>query len=289
MKLFSNLKGDIMGGITTSVIALPLAIAFGVVAFAPLGDEYIAQGALTGLYGVIVAGLLTSLFGGTPGQIAVPTAPMSVMVTSIIATLLKDPEIAALGENQVMVILVLVSITIFFAGLLQFVMGLIGGGKLIKFIPYPVIAGFMNGIAIIIFLGQLRPFFGVAKGTSLAAMFFGQAGFRYETIIVGAVTIVTMLSAKKLTRAVPSSLIGLLCGAATYFFLGRFFNPSLLQLGNNPLIIGAFPSAFPTPKQVMNLFTVSGLIPMQKLTSLVIPALTLSVLASIDKIGRAHV
>jgi len=99
VKLFSNLKGDIMGGITTSVIALPLAIAFGVVAFAPLGDEYIAQGALTGLYGVIVAGILTSLFGGTPGQIAVPTAPMSVMVTSIIATLLKDPEIAALGDT----------------------------------------------------------------------------------------------------------------------------------------------------------------------------------------------
>ena len=58
MKLFSNIKGDIMGGITTSVIALPLAIAFGVVAFAPLGEEYIAQGALTGLYGVIVAGIL---------------------------------------------------------------------------------------------------------------------------------------------------------------------------------------------------------------------------------------
>ena len=107
LKHFSNIKGDITGGITTSVIALPLAIAFGVVAFAPLGDEYIAQGALTGLYGVIVAGILTSLFGGTPGQIAVPTAPMSVMVTSIIATLLKDPEIAALGDNQVTIILVL--------------------------------------------------------------------------------------------------------------------------------------------------------------------------------------
>ncbi len=64
MKLFSNIKGDIMGGITTSVISLPLAIAFGVIAFAPLGEEYVAQGALTGLYGVIVAGILTSLFGG---------------------------------------------------------------------------------------------------------------------------------------------------------------------------------------------------------------------------------
>lgn len=186
-----------MGGITTSVIALPLAIAFGVVAFAPLGEEYIAQGALTGLYGVIVAGILTSLFGGTPGQIAVPTAPMSVMVTSIIATLLKDPEIAALGDNQIMVILLLVSMTIFIAGVLQWLMAAVGGGKLIKFIPYPVIAGFMNGIAIIIFVGQLRPLFGVSEDTSLAAIFMGGAGFRYETVLVGAVTIITMLLAKK--------------------------------------------------------------------------------------------
>ncbi len=72
MKLFSNLKGDIMGGITTSVIALPLAIAFGVVAFAPLGEEYIAQGALTGLYGVIVAGILTSILAAHPDKLPFP-------------------------------------------------------------------------------------------------------------------------------------------------------------------------------------------------------------------------
>ncbi|MFQ5638105.1 MAG: SLC26A/SulP transporter family protein [bacterium] len=282
MKLFSNLKGDIMGGITTSVISLPLAIAFGVVAFAPLGEEYIAQGALTGLYGVIVAGIMTSLFGGTPGQIAVPTAPMSVMVTSIIATLLKDPDITALGENQVMVILVLVSLTIFFAGILQLVMGLIGGGKLIKFIPYPVIAGFMNGIAVIIFLGQLRPFFGVTKETSLVSLVTGATAVRYETIVVGAVTIMAMLSAKKLTKAIPSSLVGLLCGVATYFILGKFLDPGLLQVENNPLVIGAIPSAFPTPKQAMSFVSISSQIPVQKLAALVIPAITLSVLASID-------
>ncbi len=271
-----------MGGITTSVIALPLAIAFGVVAFAPLGEEYVAQGALTGLYGVIVAGILTSLFGGTPGQIAVPTAPMSVMVTSVIATLLKDPEISALGDNQITVILILVSMTIFMAGILQLIMGAIGGGKLIKFIPYPVIAGFMNGIAIIIFLGQLRPFFGVPKDTGLMEMLLGQAGFRYETVIVGSVTILAMLSAKKITKAIPSSLIGLLCGIAAYFLIGKLLNPTLLRAEDNPLIIGAIPSAFPTPKQVMNFFSVSHLIPLEKLSRLIIPALTLSVLASID-------
>ncbi len=282
MKIFSNLKGDILGGITTSVISLPLAIAFGIVAFAPLGEAYVAQGALTGLYGVIVAGILTSLFGGTPGQIAVPTAPMSVMVTSIIATLLKDPEIMALGDSQVTVILVLVSMTILMAGLLQVVMGAIGGGKLIKYIPYPVIAGFMNGIAIIIFLGQLRPLFGVPKDTEFLALFSGGASLRYETMIVGAITIIAMLLAKRVSKTVPASLVGLLCGVAAYFAIARLFNPDLLNLQGNPLVIGAIPSAVPTPKQIFNFIALADQIPLHKLASLIIPALTLSVLASID-------
>lgn len=271
-----------MGGITTSVIALPLAIAFGVVAFAPLGDAYIAQGALTGLYGVIVAGILTSIFGGTPGQIAVPTAPMSVMVTSIIAQLLKDPEIMALGDNQVMVILVLVSMTIFMAGILQLVMSAIGGGKLVKYIPYPVIAGFMNGIAIIIFLGQLRPLMGVPKDTALLDMFLGKAGYRYETVVVGIVTILAMLLAKRFVKSIPSSLIGLLCGVAAYFTVGKLFNPALLHVQGNALVIGHIPSVFPTPKQIGHFLELSGQIPLAKLGALVVPAITLSILASID-------
>ncbi len=282
MNLFSNIKGDIMGGITTSVISLPLAIAFGVVAFAPLGEEYIAQGALTGLYGVIVAGILTSLFGGTPGQIAVPTAPMSVMVTSIIATLLKDQELTALGSDQVTVILLLVSITIFMAGILQLVMGAIGGGKLIKFIPYPVIAGFMNGIAIIIFLGQLRPLFGVGKEVSLMALLTSGAGLRMETLVVGAITIAAMLGSQKITRAVPGSLVGLLCGVGVYFVIGKLLSPSLLEIENNPLIIGQIPSALPTPKQLYGFLANVNLIPLSTVAALIIPAITLSVLASID-------
>ncbi len=282
MKIFSNIKGDIMGGITTSVIALPMAIAFGVVSFAPLGEQYIAQGALTGLYGVIVAGLLTSLFGGTPGQIAVPTAPMSVMVTSIIATLLKDPEIMALGDNKVTIILLLVSMTIFMAGMLQLIMGAVGGGKLIKFIPYPVIAGFMNGIAIIIFIGQLKPLLGLPKETALMELFTGGAGLRFETLIVGAVTILAMVSSQKITKAIPGSLVGLLCGVATYFVIGSLFNGELLKIEGNPLLIGAIPSAFPTPKQIGSFMSNMAYVPISKIGMLVVPAITLSILASID-------
>ncbi|MFQ5707786.1 MAG: SulP family inorganic anion transporter [bacterium] len=284
MKLLSNVKGDLIGGLTTSVISLPLAIAFGVLAFAPLGEGYVAQGALAGLYGVIVAGILTSVFGGTPGQISVPTAPMSVMVTSIIATLLQDPEVAATGDSQVTVILVLVSMTVLLAGVLQLLMAVSGGGKLIKFIPYPVIAGFMNGIAVIIILEQLKPFLGLSEHAKLSSIFTGEAGIHFETVIVGTITIVAMVVAQKWAKAIPQALVGLLCGVAAYFVIGAVFNPSLLQIEGNPAIIGPIPKAFPTPRQIGNFMSVRQFISLATLSKLLLPALTLSVLASIESL-----
>ena len=171
MKMFSNLRGDFLGGVTTSVVALPLAIAFGVAAFAPLGPEYVAQGALAGLYASIIAGAFASLFGGTPAQISGPTAPMSVVVTSVIVSVMKDPELMSIGASPQEVILLIVAVTIVFGGLFQILLGVVGGGKPIKYIPYPVIAGFMNGIATIIFLSQIRPFLGVDKSINLSALF----------------------------------------------------------------------------------------------------------------------
>ena len=84
IQMFSNLKGDIFGGLSSSIIALPLALAFGVVAFTPLGPDFASQGALACLYGAILTSFFASLFGGTPTQITGPTGPMSVMIATMI-------------------------------------------------------------------------------------------------------------------------------------------------------------------------------------------------------------
>ncbi len=282
MKFFSNLRGDLFGGLTASIVSLPLAIAFGVAAFAPLGPEYIAQGALAGLYAAIIAGALASIFGGTPAQISGPTAPMSVVVTSVIVKLMKDPELASIGTSQAEVILLIVSVTILFGGLFQVLLGFLGGGKLIKFIPYPVVSGFMNGIAVIIFLAQMRPLFGVGKATSLTSIVTGQADLRFETIVVGVVTIIATVIAARLIRVVPGALIGLVFGVATYFTLGNITSPDLLVLESNALIIGPIPNAVPTPKQIFSFFRLVGEIPLAKWSFILIPAFTLGILAAID-------
>ncbi len=280
--LFSNLRGDFFGGLTTSVISLPLALGFGIAAFAPLGPEYLALGALAGLYAAIIASILASLFGGTPSQITGPTAPMSVFITAIIVSLMKDPELAGIGASPTEIILLMTAATIVLAGLFQILLGVIGGGRLIKYIPYPVVAGFMNGIAVLIFLSQLKTFLGMDKSANLLSIFTGQAGFVYEAIIVGVVTIIAIFLADRYIRAIPAALIGVCVGIGAYFAIGAMASPGLLHTENNPLVIGPIPSAIPTPSQAIAFFRLGGEIPLAKWSVIIVPAITLSILATID-------
>ncbi len=277
-----DLVKDVLGGVATSVIALPMGIAFGVVAFAPLGEDYVARGALAGLYGVIVAGILTSLFGGTRGQISVPTAPAAVMVTAVIASLLQDPEISALGPGHIPVVLLLVALTIALAGLLQWVLAAIGGGKLVKYIPYPVIAGFMNGIAIIILASQLPPFLGTPKDTGIGGILSGRVSPSYDILLVGVATIAGMLAARRWLKAVPDSLVGLACGIAAYFALGALHSPQFLSIAGNPFLIGPIPGGWPQPTQAVALAKLGPIITTSMLAKIALPAATLAVLAAID-------
>ena len=282
MKLLPNLRGDFLGGVTTAVVALPLAMAFGVAAFAPLGPEYVAQGALAGLYGAIVSAALASIFGGAPSQISGPTAAMSVLVTSVIADFMRDPELVLLGANRVEIVLLLTAAVIFWGGLLQILVGMVAGAKLIKSIPYPVITGFMNGIAILIVVSQLKPLFGLASNASLSSLFTGSAPFHSDTIIIGAVTIVSMLVAARFVKKVPSAVVGLLLGIGTYVLLAKTTNPDLLRLDGNGKIIGPIATALPSPKQIGTFLSWAGELPMRKWLSLIFPAISLGILASID-------
>ncbi|WP_010230774.1 SulP family inorganic anion transporter [Gillisia marina] len=143
--LFSNLKGDIFGGITAGIVALPLALAFGVQS--GLGPD-------AGLYGAIFIGFFASLFGGTNTQISGPTAPMTAVSMVIIAGIIaaNDGDVANALPYILMVFLL--------AGLMQVVLGVLKLGKYIKYIPYPVVSGFMTAIGVIILITQFLPLLG---------------------------------------------------------------------------------------------------------------------------------
>jgi len=143
--LFSHIKGDAFGGITAGIVALPLALAFGVSS---------GLGPSAGLYGAIFISFFAALFGGTNTQISGPTAPMTAVSMVIIA------GIVAANDGDVNKALPSILMVFLLAGLMQIGLGFLGLGKYIKYMPYPVVSGFMTAIGVIILLTQILPSLG---------------------------------------------------------------------------------------------------------------------------------
>jgi sulfate permease, SulP family len=135
-------RSDVFGGLTAAVVALPLALAFGVASGA---------GPIAGLYGAIALGFFASVFGGTPAQVSGPTGPMTVVMAAVIAT-----NAQSLAEAFTVVML---------GGLIQVLLGVLRVGRYIVYTPYSVVSGFMTGIGVIIMIIQLLPFLGLPTST----------------------------------------------------------------------------------------------------------------------------
>ena len=139
---FRHFRGDLFGGLTAGIVALPLALAFGVSS---------GLGPSAGLYGAIFVSFFAALFGGTPTQISGPTTPMTAVSMVFIAEMLAnfDRDVARALPTILSVFLL--------AGLIQILLGFIGLGKYIRYIPYPVVSGFMTAIGVIILVTQIAP------------------------------------------------------------------------------------------------------------------------------------
>lgn len=143
---FSNIRGDFFGGLTAGIVALPLALAFG---------AQTELGAISGLYGAIALAVLAAFFGGTATQVSGPTAPMTVVSAAVIASCITES-----GASTVAEALPLIIATFFLAGALEVFFGVIRLGRYIRYIPYPVVSGFMSGIGVIIIITQIFPMLG---------------------------------------------------------------------------------------------------------------------------------
>lgn len=152
-KFFSNFKGDAFGGITAGIVALPLALAFGVSS---------GLGPSAGLYGAIFISFFAALFGGTNTQISGPTAPMTAVSMLVIA------GIVATNDGDVNKALPSILLVFLLAGLIQIVLGAISLGEYIRYIPYPVVSGFMTAIGLIIIITQILPAIGYYPKEDLA-------------------------------------------------------------------------------------------------------------------------
>lgn len=194
----SNLRGDILGGVTAAIVSLPLALTFGVAS--GVGPE-------AGLYGAIIIGLFAALFGGTPTLISEPTGPMTVIMAAVVTTLVADNP-----DNGLAMAFTVVMI----AGFTQIIFGVMKLGKYITMMPYSVISGFMSGIGCILIVMQLAPALGSAAPTGgvmgtltslpeiIKNISFTEFGMAIATILI------LFLTPKKLKNIVPPQLIALI-------------------------------------------------------------------------------
>ena len=318
--IFSHLRGDLFGGITAGIVALPLALAFGVSS---------GLGPSAGLYGAIFIGFFASLFGGTNTQISGPTAPMTAVSMVIIASII------AIYEGDVSRAFPAILTVFLLAGVMQIGLGMIGLGKYIKYIPYPVVSGFMTAIGVIILVTQILPAIGYypkedsefvgqylpqAEEVILENILKEEAGegilvledfqetiersheitdeaklkeartlaasnasgvlgtlrvlpralsnINWLELILALSTIIIIYGFKRITKAVPSTLVALVVVSGTAYAMGLDYRP-----------IERIPEGLPVPQ--LEIFTQFSL---SSVTPFIFTALTLALLGAIDSL-----
>ena len=219
MKPFQSYKGDLTGGLSAAIITLPMSIAYGVTAFAALGTDFMPHAALIGLNAAVFGGFFAALFGGAPVQITGPKAPLTLIITTVVAGLALDPMIHGAGENTPWIIVGVVSACVLIGGATQVLSGVLGLGNIVKYVPYPVVAGFMNGIAILLIWNQIPHFFGLPSGILPWEILPDLAPVNWTSATIGSATLISIVLSRRLRLNLPAFLVGLVVGSAIYLLL----------------------------------------------------------------------
>ena len=267
---FNNLKGDLFGGVTAGIVALPLALAFGIQAFSGIGAEGASLGAYAGLVGATLLGFFAAMFGGTHSQISGPTGPMTVITATLVTGAFTAPG------GSLSAVLVSMALAGIFCGLFQILFGLIKLGKYVRYIPYPVLSGFMSGIGVIIILQQLYPLVGKSGSGSMINLLAGLpeafGNLSVTALLLGLATVAIIYLFPLVTKKVPSTLVALIVVTVVSLFIDMKDVPT----------IGEIPSGLPMPFFANSAVTLAGLDWGAIITAAIIPGLTLAGLGSID-------
>ncbi len=197
----SQLRGDILGGVTATVISMPIALAFGVAS---------GLGAVAGLYGAIAVGFFAAIFGGTNTQISQPTAPMTVAMAVIVTTYADS-----FGEAFTIVMM---------AGTFQVLLGVSRIGRYVAYTPRVVVSGFMSGIGLIVMTMHLLPLMGMppSQGGALGTLTelpeaINNANF--QALAIGGVSLaIAILWPAKVEKFVPGPIVAILVGTVLSIF-----------------------------------------------------------------------
>ncbi|MDR3221075.1 MAG: cyclic nucleotide-binding protein, partial [Candidatus Accumulibacter sp.] len=215
-------SGDFWGGFAAMLVALPASVAFGVTVYAAIDPHYAAFGALAGVLGAMALGLIAPTFGGTDRLISAPCAPAAAVLSAFAIELVHQ------GVSPASIVLMLTVVGIL-AGVIQILIGFLGVGRLIRYIPYPVVSGFLSGVGLTIIGGQLPELVGAKGDAPWHQVLFSPEHWDWRGLTIGGVTIVAMLFSSRVFKKIPAAIVGVVCGALSYAAIA-IIDPSLQQL-----------------------------------------------------------
>ncbi|MDR2112951.1 MAG: STAS domain-containing protein, partial [Candidatus Accumulibacter sp.] len=268
-------SGDMWGGFAAMLVALPASVAFGVTVYAAIAPHYAAFGALAGVLGAMALGLVAPTFGGTDRLISAPCAPAAAVLSAFAIELVHQ------GVEPSSIVLMITVLGIL-TGVIQILIGFLGIGRLIRYIPYPVVSGFLSGVGLIIIAGQLPGLAGAKAGVPWQQVLFSPESWDWRGLTIGGATILAMLLAGRVTRKIPAAVIGVACGWSAYAAIA-VADPSLQQLENNSLVIGSLgASGQGYIALITDRWNQIGELKLSQVAGLLSSALTLATLLCID-------
>jgi SulP family sulfate permease len=272
-------SGDVWGGLAGMLVSFPQAVAYGAGVLALLGPEYASAGALYGILGAVVLGIAASAVGGAGRLVSAPCGPAFVLLTTLADRLVRGDGGPPLSPERVLLLLTLVGIL---SAVLQIAYGAAGGGRLIKYIPYPVVSGYLSGVGLLLFAAYLPGFLGLATGPGVAGRLLTPSAWSLQALLVGAATAAAMVLAPRITRKVPGVFLGLGAGIAAFLLLAAG-DPALRSLDGNLLVLGPVAGSVEDfAAGIGDRWRAAGSFGLPDLAPALAPALTLSLLLSID-------
>lgn len=204
----SSITSDILGALAGTAVVLPQSMGLGVVLFATMGLDA-SSGALAGIIGAAFLSIISGIFGATLGMFSAPNGPVTMLLVGVFAIMQSE---GASSESMLLTLSVILMLTGFF----QVVFSLLGGAKLVKYMPYPVIVGLVTGIGILMIKSQTKLF--ISAYESVENILIASV-----PLLIAIVTIMTIVLSGKFSKKIPATLMGLLVGGMTYQLIDYFY------------------------------------------------------------------
>ncbi len=270
-----KVPGDFWGGLASMLVALPASVAFGVTVYSAISPQYAVFGALAGILGAAALGIIAPTFGGTDRLISAPCAPAAAVLS---AFAIGQVQAGASPSGVVLLLTVFGILT----GLIQMFIGFMGAGRLIRYIPYTVVSGYLSGVGLIIIGSQIPRFVGADAGVTWWHVLVSPDIWDFRSIQVGLATVLVALLAPRVTKAIPSTILGLTAGVLTYLLLAKT-DISMATLEDNKLVLGALGATSEGYLQtITGRWQEIGELKLGQVAALAGGALTLAALLSID-------